>query len=83
MSLSIVRTCEKCGLRSEKRVLTPEDVQIAALVLWAQGMPGAGEGCFECIPDLEHTDEESRASWERSIEFAYSHGPRPRRTVVS
>lgn len=80
MSVSLVRTCDKCGLRSEKRVLSDEDVQIATLWLSLMlAMPGAGEGCYDCTPEIEHKDDESRESWDRSVQLAYSHGPRPER----
>lgn len=79
MSLSLVRTCDRCGTRSEKRVLTLDDVRIAVLCLqFMQAMPDGGAGCYECMPDLvEGQTEDQRLDWKLSVERAYSHPPRP------
>lgn len=74
MSISIVRTCRRCGTRAEREIRTPEGV-ISVLQLLTHHFehPNADDGCPSCDPDLAKASTIDLAEWREAVERAAGH----------
>lgn len=74
--ISLVRTCNRCGVRSERRVRTVQDLQFAVLALHhTVANPDGGDGCPECDEAIAaHWVRQgvSMEEWRRSVELAHN-----------
>lgn len=77
MSFSIVRTCRRCGTRSERDIVNHDQlaVLVSALVHHL-GCPESDDGCPDCCPELRKPPSFDADSWRRSVDLARSRLPK-------
>jgi hypothetical protein len=74
--ISVVRTCNRCGVRSERRVRTVEDIQyVVLLVHHTVANPDGGDGCPGCDPEIAArwvAQGVDMDTWRKSVELAHN-----------